>query len=254
MDGATRQAGAVAALKGFAHPISVARAVTQQLPHVLLVGEGAARFADAIGAERRNMLSPEAREGWLARLRQLGIFDQVFQDVRSLPDVKTLVQTRVPDLIALVRKATDWREGSDTMNVIVRDAGGNIASAVTTSGVAWKYPGRVGDSPVIGAGNYADNRYGAAACMGWGEVAIRAGAARLAVLCLQSGQSLEQAGLATARELQSLCADGQWVRILIMDAHGNAGGFATRAGLTFKVHRIDEPAPRVIEAAALQAG
>jgi beta-aspartyl-peptidase (threonine type) len=253
MDGATRQAGAVAGLVGFAHPISVARALTEHLPHVLLVGDGAARFAEAIGAERRNMLSPEARHGWLARLKALGTLDTIFESSRSLPDVKTLMEYRVPDLIDLVRRATDWRDGNDTMNVIVRDAMGSIASAVSTSGIAWKYPGRAGDTPVIGAGNYADNRYGAAACMGWGEVAIRAGAARFAVFCLQSGQPLDDAGRAVVHELRSLCVDHQWVRILIMDANGNCGGFATRSGLAYKVQNVDEPSPRTLPALAPEA-
>lgn len=250
MDGATRQAGAVAGLKGFAHPISIARALMRHLPHVLLVGAGAARFADAIQAERRDMLSPEAREGWLKRLRELSAAEAVLQASNSMPDAKTLLENRVPDLIDLVRRATDWREGSDTMNVIVRDANGDIASAVSTSGIAWKYPGRVGDSPVIGAGNYADNRFGAAACMGWGEVAIRAGAARFAVFCMQAGQSLEQAGQAAVREMQALCAHGQWVRILVMDAHGKCGGFATRPGLAYKVQRAEDSAPRTEQAVA----
>lgn len=251
MDGSTLRAGAVAALRGFRHPISVARQVMEKLPHVLVAGEGAARFADEIGAERRDMLSPEARQGWLDRLGELGLNDALFQASNSLPDVKTLLTNRVPDLIGLVHRATNRKEGSDTMNVIVRDGAGNIFSAVSTSGIAWKYPGRVGDSPVIGAGNYADSRYGAAACMGWGEVAIRVSAARLAVMCMQSGQSLDGAGRAVVNEMSRLCKDGQWVRILIMDARGNAGGFATQSGLCYKLQTVDDAAPQMREAMAL---
>ena len=76
-----------------------------------------------------------------------------------------------------------------TVNVIAIDRRGDIASGVTTSGWAWKYPGRVGDSPIIGAGNYADNRYGACACTGYGEMAIRAGTARSVVLYMKMGQA-----------------------------------------------------------------
>jgi isoaspartyl peptidase/L-asparaginase-like protein (Ntn-hydrolase superfamily) len=194
------------------------------------------------------MLSPEARQGWLDHLSRLGLYDTLFQTSRSLPDVKTLLTNRVPDLIGLVHRATSWREGSDTMNVIVRDGTGNIFSAVSTSGIAWKYPGRVGDSPVIGAGNYADSRYGAAACMGWGEVTIRTGAARLAVMHMQMGQSLDEAGRAVVDEMSLLCKDGQWVRILIMDARGNVGGFATQAGLCYKVQTVDDATPQLREA------
>lgn len=248
MDGATLRAGAIAALQGFRHPISIARRVAEHLPHVLLAGEGAARFADEIGAERRQMLSPEARQGWLDHLGKLGLHEAIFQSSNSTPDIKTLLVNRVPDVIGLVNRATRWREGSDTMNVIVRDGQGDITSAVSTSGIAWKYPGRVGDSPVIGAGNYADNRAGAAACMGWGEITLRTCAARIAVLHMQLGQSLEAAGLAVVGEMKPLCTEGQWVRILLMDARGNVGGFATMAGLTFKVQTGDDLAPRVMEA------
>jgi beta-aspartyl-peptidase (threonine type) len=248
MDGATLHAGAVAALRGFRHPISVARQVMERLPHVLMAGEGAARFADEIGAERRDMLSPEARQGWLDHLSKLGLYDTLFRASNSLPDVKTQLTNRVPDLIGLVHRATSWKEGSDTMNVIVRDADGHICSAVSTSGIAWKYPGRVGDSPVIGAGNYADNRAGAAACMGWGEVTIRTGAARLAVMHMHMGQSMDEAGRAVLREMSPLCNDGQWVRILLMDAHGSTGGFATQAGLNYKVQTLADAAPHLCEA------
>ena len=77
-----------------------------------------------------------------------------------------------------------------TVNFIAIDAKGDIASGVSTSGWAWKYPGRIGDSPIIGAGNYADNRYGACACTGMGEMAIRAGTARSLVLYLKTDMTL----------------------------------------------------------------
>ncbi|BCX03964.1 MAG: N(4)-(beta-N-acetylglucosaminyl)-L-asparaginase [Candidatus Roseilinea sp.] len=242
MDGATLRAGAVAALKGFRHPISVARQVMLHLPHVLLVGDGAARFATEIGAERRNMLSPEAQAAWQQR-------------------IAAVVEDEEDDAITLTIRALRERRGSDTMNVIVRDATGNMCSAVSTSGIAWKYPGRVGDSPIIGAGNYCDNRYGAAACMGLGEAAMRISAAAQAVTLMRLGWSLEDAGREVVRQLLALlgestaedhmrCAD--WVRILIMDAAGNVGAFATRPGLSYKVQRADDPHPVIREAACLQ--
>jgi len=238
MDGAARRAGAVAALKGYRHPISIARQVMLRLPHVLLAGDGAARFAAEIGAERRDMLSPEARLAWMDRLAEVG-------------------DAQGQGTIDLAVRALRQPLGSDTMNVIVRDAAGNLCSAVTTSGIAWKYPGRVGDSPLIGAGNYCDNRYGAAACMGLGEAAIRVGASLQAVMLLRLGWPLEAAGREVARQLSELLdepSDGDhmrradWVRLLMMDARGGVGAFATRPGLSFKVQTADDPQPVISEA------
>ncbi len=237
IDGATRRVGAVAALTGFAHPVTVARAVMERLPHLLLVGEGAARFAREIGAEQRDLLSPEARERWLARLHELGA---------DAPAAPPPAAAHPAGLIDLVRRALSQADGHDTMNVIVRDAAGNLASAVTTSGVPWKHPGRVGDSPVIGAGNYADNRHGAATCLGWGELAIRTGAARAAVALLEAGHAPADAGARVTRDLQSLCTGDQSVRLLMMDAHGTPIGFATQAGFSYKVQRATDPAPATL--------
>lgn len=236
MDGDTLHVGAVAGLKGFRHPISVARQVMVRLPHVLLVGEGAARFAEEIGAERRDMLSPEAAAAWRACMAQIGT---------------------AGSLSERVWRARQVGYGHDTMNVIVRDAHGSLCAAVTTSGVAWKYPGRVGDSPLIGAGNYCDSRYGAAACMGLGEAAIRLAAAAQVVTLLRVGWSLDAAGREVARQLAQLLGVSaaedpmrqvDWERVLVMDADGAVGGFATRPGLHYKVQRAQDPIPYLREA------
>ena len=264
MDGTTLKAGAVAGLKDVRHPISVARQVMERLPHVLLAGDGANRFADEVGAERRTMLAPTAERDWLNKLREIGVLDDLPSGASIIPDVRTrmisnLPQTagRAPQVIPVVNKALRDRYGHDTMNVIVRDGTGTICSAVTTSGIAWKYPGRVGDSPVIGAGNYADSRYGAAACMGLGEITIRLGSSVRAVTRLSCGQSLQEAGEATVREMlpligRSLSEDpmqrADWVRMLLMDRDGNTSAFATRAGLSYKTQRLDEDSPRKTEA------
>ncbi len=235
MDGATLQAGAVAALKGFRHPISIARELMMRLPHVLLVGEGAVRFAEEIGAERRDMLSPEARAAWEAHTAKLA----------AMPDESVINRT----LRMLAQQI-----GHDTMNVIVRDANGHLCTAVTTSGIAWKYPGRVGDSAIIGAGNYCDDRYGAATCMGLGEAAMRVCASAQAVTLLRLGHSLESAGQQVVQQLAALLSRPDhhvhtaWVRLLIMDAQGNFGGFATRPGLHFKVQTAHEQRPVTYEA------
>jgi beta-aspartyl-peptidase (threonine type) len=241
MEGATLRAGAVAGIRDFRHPISIARAVMEKLPHVLLVGEGANRFAYEIGAERREMLTPDAHAIWVERLRKLGLSEF---DIHRLPSAASDAQP----LIELANRAFSLKDGSDTMNVIVRDANAHIVSAVTTSGVAWKFPGRAGDSPVIGAGNYVDDRFGAAACMGLGEIAIRVGAALRAVMSMQMGRSLDQAGADVIQAMRPITADGHWVRVLMMDAQGNCGGVATQGGLFYKIQTVEEDNPRQFEA------
>ena len=188
MDGRTLDAGAVGALKGFLHPISVARRVMESLPHVLLVGEGAARFADEIGAERGDLMSAPVREGWADRLRER-MSAQEWANWPSGP------------LARWAGLAADPTTAHGTVCILARDTFGDIAVGVSTSGWGWKYPGRLGDSPIIGAGNYADNRYGAAACTGLGEMTIRTGTARSVVLYLKMGLPLSQAVQEATRDL-----------------------------------------------------
>jgi len=197
MDGRTLHAGAVGALKGFLHPITVARRVMDDLPHVLLVGEGAARFAREIGMREEELLTPAAEEVY----RQ-GLAGALPEDKRSW--LRGGIET---NLTRLVNLAADPEHAAGTVNFIARDAAGDIACAVSTSGWAWKYPGRVGDSPLIGAGNYADNRYGACACTGWGELAIALGTARSVVLYQRLGFGLEQACRQAMEDLAAACAD-----------------------------------------------
>ncbi|MCX6019643.1 MAG: isoaspartyl peptidase/L-asparaginase [Chloroflexi bacterium] len=247
MEGRNRRAGAVAGVRNFRNPIVLARAVMERTPHVLLVGAGAERFGDEIGAERKEMLTEAARNIWIERMHKIGLSDF---------DIQALQNPLAPQaaLIDIVQRAFNMRDGSDTMNVFVRDASGHIVTAVTTSGVAWKYPGRAGDSPIIGAGNYADDRYGAAACMGLGEIAIRVGASARGVHNLRFGMSMDEAGADVCREMSSYLAKGQWVRMLMLDAKtGSVGGYATAEGLHYKVQRLNEDRPTKYEAMKIAA-
>ena len=193
MDGRTRLTGAVGALEGFVHPISVARAVMARLPHEILVGEGAARFAREIGAEPiRGPVDPVVDDRWRAVLRQLKFTPETFLET---PDT---------ELIDLMRAAMDPELIRDTTVYLAGDTGGNLSSGASTSGWAWKYPGRLGDTPIIGAGSYADARYGAAACTHTGEMTIRAGTARSVVLSLKMGLSLHEAVTAAMEDLAML--------------------------------------------------
>ena len=136
------------------------------------------------------------------------------------------------------------------MNVIAQDQRGQIASAVSTSGWAWKYPGRLGDSPIIGAGNYADDRYGAAACTGWGEAAIRAGTARSVVLYLKAGYSLEQACREAFHDLAPLMrGTPNAMQLVAIDSHGNRCALSTAEERSY-VYRTDGM-PQHAEAARL---
>jgi isoaspartyl peptidase/L-asparaginase-like protein (Ntn-hydrolase superfamily) len=157
MDGRTHQAGSVAALERIKNPISVARKVMEKTKHVLLVGAGANAFAKRAGFKEQELMSPEARREWEKRAKD--------------------------------PKASFWRDGSvhDTVCAIAMDARGDLASAVSTSGLAGKLAGRVGDSPLIGPGNYCDNEIGAACATGIGELAIRNAASFAIVERMRAG-------------------------------------------------------------------
>jgi L-asparaginase / beta-aspartyl-peptidase len=219
MDGTTRRAGAVGALKGYRHPITVARAVMDRLPHVLVVAEGAARLAAELGMVEEDVLTDEAAKVWRAGVE--GRLAEGSRQADLLSHVASLV--------------TDPEQASGTVNFLALDRQGRIASAVSTSGWAWKYPGRLGDTPVIGAGNYADSRYGAAACTGWGELAIRAGTARSVVAALAAGSSLAEACTAAMLDLADLEEDRHraLMHMVAIDAKGGHEAVTTRPGSTY---------------------
>ena len=208
MDGATLRTGAVGAIEGFAHPISIARAVMDRLPHELLVGSGAERFAREIGAETVDNLTDDAAAVWLdwfeatvARADR----PRWQTDAALGPYVRGAIKADLllPDGTAPEAIET-LPQGSDTTTFLAIDQMGALAAGVSTSGWAWKYPGRLGDSPIVGAGAYADSRYGAAACTGTGEMAIRAGTSRSIVLYMKMGLSLTDAVDAAIDDLRGL--------------------------------------------------
>jgi beta-aspartyl-peptidase (threonine type) len=144
------------------------------------------------------------------------------------------------DLWRQVEIATDPERAKGTVNFIARDSQGNICAGVSTSGWAWKYPGRVGDSPVIGAGLYADNRAGAAACTGMGEMAIRAATAHTVVFYLKMGLSLENASRQAMEDLNAL--GGRYLSsmsFVAMDRDGKPAGFSNVEGRTY-IYQTDD--------------
>ena len=191
MDGSTLRSGAVGALKGFLHPVSVAREVMRRLPHEFLVAEGAARFAREIGADAAENLTGDSARVWR------DWFDRTLtpEQKQAWPDT---------DLAALCRHAIDPEKGRDTTVFLAHDQRGDIGSGASTSGWGWKYPGRLGDSPIVGAGSYADTRYGASACTGAGEMTIRCGTARSVVLYMKKGASVSDAVLEAVEDMRAL--------------------------------------------------
>ena len=232
MEGRDLTAGAVGALQGYPHPISIARKVMEKLPHVFLVGAGAARFAAEMGFERADLLTAGARRIWKRRL------------LAHLP-AETLDQlAEQGDLWRWVELATDPERKLGTVNFIAQDAQGNLCGGVSTSGWAWKYPGRLGDSPVIGAGLYVDNRYGAAACTGMGEMALRASTAHSLVFYLKMRLSLAEAGRRAMEDLNDL--GGRYLsrmNFIILDKNGRHAGFSNAKSRTYIYLRDDMTEP-----------
>ena len=237
MNGRTLETGAIGAIKNQIYAISIARKVMEKLPHVLLVGAGADQFADEMGFERApSMLTEHVKGVWQKRM----------SETAQQEDLSTLAQR--DDLHKLVRKTTDPEHTYGTVNFIAKDSHGDIACAVSTSGWAWKYPGRLGDSPIIGAGNYADNRYGAAACTGMGEMAIRASTAHSLVFYMKMGLSVIEAGKRAMEDLNDL--GGQYLdrmNLIAMDKDGNHTGYSSTPGRTYIYQTSDMPTYSEVE-------
>ncbi len=180
MDGTTREVGSVGAVPDTLPVAALAHEVMKRLPHVMLTGEGARRFATEIGFPVDDVLCEDSKRVWWERLeRELSTDER-----KAFPDIA---------LAPLSRTITDPERVRDTTVFLAQDSAKGIHAVTSTSGWAWKYPGRLGDSPIPGAGFYADSRYGAAACTHTGEMTMRCGTARSIVLALRLGYSLREA-------------------------------------------------------------
>jgi len=183
MHGPSKRAGAVASLEGIKTPSEVARLVLKYTDHILLVGEGAKRFALSYGFKEEELLTPESRQLWLEWRANRG------------PDDDWL---DVPAKEPMVARPTG------TINLNVVNAQGDVSSVTTTSGLAWKIPGRVGDSPIVGAGQYTDNDVGAAGSTGRGEANIMVCGGFLTVEHMRRGMAPTDACLETLRRVVKL--------------------------------------------------
>ena len=194
MHGPTRRAGAVGAIEDIATPSSVAKAVMDYTDHIFLVGEGARRFAIEMGFKPQNLLTEQSRRDWLRWKAKLNPSDNWLDPI----DPPASGAHRQPDDENLSLLHIDYDSNGvphtwGTINMNAVDAKGDIASVTTTSGLSWKIPGRVGDSPIIGAGQYCDNEVGAAGSTGRGEANIKVCGAFLAVEFMRQGKSPQEA-------------------------------------------------------------
>lgn len=186
MHGPTKRAGAVAALEGIKTPSEVARLILKYTNHILLVGAGAKRFALSYGFKEEELLTPESRQRWLAWRANRGKED----DWLDVPKGEEMA----------VRP-------TGTINLNVVDAKGDISSVTTTSGLAWKIPGRAGDSPIVGAGQYTDNTVGAAGSTGRGESNMMVCGGFLTVEHMRRGMSPTDACLETLKRVIAMTPD-----------------------------------------------
>jgi N4-(beta-N-acetylglucosaminyl)-L-asparaginase len=201
--------GSVAFLEHIVHPISVARKVMEKTPHIMLVGEGALQFALANGFKKENLLTRESEKAWREWLKKA--------------EYKPIVNF----------------ENHDTIGMAALDQNGNLSGACTTSGMAFKMHGRVGDSPIIGAGLFVDNEIGAATSTGLGEEVIRIVGSHLVVELMRQGKSPEDAcRQAVGRIVKNQPAKSREIQVgfLAINKNGEHGAFALQKGFTYAVY------------------
>ncbi|SHG22875.1 L-asparaginase [Microbulbifer donghaiensis] len=210
--------GSVAFLQDIRHPISVARKVMEETPHVMLVGEGARRFALEQGFQPENLLTPRAEAAWRDWLRE-----GRYQPVINI-------------------------ENHDTIGILALDSAGDLSGACTTSGAAFKMHGRVGDSPIIGAGLYVDNEVGAATATGMGELMIKTVGCHQVVELMRHGYTPEEACREAVERIARKLPDYRQFQVgfLALDKAGNYGSHCIQPGFNFAVR--DQRGARMIDA------
>lgn len=199
MHGPTHKAGAVACLEGIKNPAKVALLVLKTTDHILLVGEGAKRFALRHGFKEENLLTEDSRRAWLRWKASLSPNDDWLDADQMDFQVAALHgrEAATPGPVAL----GPVPHTTGTINCSAVNAEGNLGSCTTTSGLSWKIPGRVGDSPIVGAGMYVDNAVGAAGATGRGEAVIANCGAFSIVRQMESGKTPTEACLAVLKQI-----------------------------------------------------
>lgn len=204
MHGPTRRGGAVASLRGIKTPSKVAKLVMTETDHMMLAGEGALRFAKAHGFKEEELLTERSRMAWLAWKRSMrdrnghtnweSITDAPPKNSGPRAELKRLFPDASDELIAWAFQVAD-RPTTGTINCLALNEKGEMSGTTTTSGMAWKIPGRVGDSPIIGAGLWVDQDVGAAGSTGRGEENLRVAGAHTCVENMRRGMSAKEAAL-----------------------------------------------------------
>lgn len=213
--------GSVAFVEGIKHPITLARAVMEQTPHIMLVGKGAEEFAASIGMPKEDLLTEKSKEDW----------EKWKEENNYKPEVNI--------------------ENHDTIGMIALDENGNLSGACTTSGLGYKMHGRVGDSPIIGAGLYVDNEVGAATATGHGEEVIRVAGCHLVVELMRQGLSPQQACEEAVRrimhkiEIRKKNPKDLQVGFIALNKQGEHGAYCIQGGFNFAVY--DQEGNRLID-------
>lgn len=208
--------GSVACLEHIKHPISVARAVMEKTPHVMIVGDGALEFALSQGFKKENLLTEESEKEWKEWLKT--------------SEYKPKVNI----------------ENHDTIGMIALDQHGNLSGACTTSGMAFKMHGRVGDSPIIGAGLYVDNEVGAATATGHGEEVIRVVGSHLVVELMRNGKSPQKACEEAVKLinkkfiLRKKDTKDTQIGFIALNKYGEYGAFCLQKGFNYAVHTSEK--------------
>jgi len=206
MDGKTLQAGAAGLLKDIKNPVRLARIVMEKTDHVLVVGEGAEKLAKIFNLERRNPIT-ELRLKYHEQQKK-ALIDGKFE----LPKLARLIKTR-PELFEL-----------ETVGAVALDKDGNVAAATSTGGFPLKFPGRIGDSPSIGCGTYADNQAGACSATGVGEIAMRLVLAKTVCNYMENGKTAQEAvELAIRTVNRRISATYNSMGLIAVDTHGRIG-------------------------------
>lgn len=204
--------GSVAFLQHIENPISVARKVMEKTPHVMLVGKGAYEFAIKEGFKKKNLLTPEAKIEWLKWKKSL---------INEKPAINN--------------------ENHDTIGMLALDHKGNLSGACTTSGWAYKLHGRVGDSPIIGAGLFVDNKVGAACATGLGEAVIRICGSHTVVELMRQGYHPNEACRAAINRIKNTHKDitGVQVGFIAINKKGEVGGCSIYEGFNYAYKDIN---------------
>ena len=219
--------GAVMFLEYIMHPISVARLVMEKTPHVQLAGEGALQFALSQGFKKQNLLTPSSEKAWKAWLKTAKYdpadMDKIFQTTRAKEKEKTI---------------PGQKNNHDTIGMLALDANGNLSGACTTSGMAYKMHGRVGDSPIVGAGLFVDNEVGAATATGVGEEVVRMCGSHTIIELMRQGAAPEEACRKAIERVVKKHGDKAkelQVGFIALNKQGEFGGYCVAKGFTYPV-------------------